>query len=139
MDLPGCCVNGQPSVHQWHGMVKRTFFKQHNSIYQKLSYVDNNVLLYFFQNTRYVILWHRNLVHEITQKKYLNNISVVYHKAIKRVCGRNSYGSSHECLEYARLPIFKHFLARKFVCYAHRLLTSKNPCLIIHIHYLKYN
>ena len=25
------------------------------------------------------------------------------------------------------LPIFKHFLARKFMCFAHRLFTSKKP------------
>ena len=92
-----------------------------------------------FRNARYVILWHINLVYESTQKKDQNNISVVYHKAIKRICGRISYDSNHECMEYARLPIFKLFLARKFICYAHRLFIPKSPCLMIHKHYLKYN
>ena len=32
-------------------------------------------------------------------KKCLKNFSVPYHKAIKRICGRNSYESNHECLE----------------------------------------
>ena len=117
---------------------KRTFFKQHNSIYQKFSYVDTNVLLYLFRMHAMsfygIETWFMKL-----SKKDLNNISVVYHKAIKRICGRNSYDSNHECLEYARLSIFKHLLARKFICYAHRLFTSKSPCLMIHKHYLKYN
>ena len=34
----------------------------------------------------------------------------MYHKAIKRICGRNSYDSNHECLENARLPILSIFL-----------------------------
>ena len=55
-----------------------------------------------------------------------------------RICGRNSYDSNHECLEYACLPIFKYFLARKLMCNAHRPITSKNQCLMIHKHYLKY-
>ena len=42
-------------------------------------------------------------------KKYLKNISVPYHRAIKRTCGRNSYDSNHEYLEQVNLPIFKHF------------------------------
>ena len=58
-------------------------------------------------------------------KKYLDNISVVYHKAIKRICCRNSYDSNHECLEYTCLSIVKNFLGRKFICYAHRLLPQK--------------
>ena len=72
-------------------------------------------------------------------KKDLNNIPVIYHKAIKRICSRNSYDSNHECLKYAHLPVFEHFLAIKIVCYAHRLFTSKSPCLLIHKHYMKYN
>ena len=72
-------------------------------------------------------------------KKYLNNISVGYHKAIKRICGRKCYDNNHECLKYIRLPIFKHPHARKFIYYAHRLFTSKSPCLTIHRHYFKYN
>ena len=117
---------------------KRTFFKQHISKYQKFSYVDTNVLLYLFRihamSFYDIETWFIKL-----HKKDLNNISVLYHKVIKRICGRNSYYSKHECLEYTRLPIFKHLLAWKFVCYAHRLFMSKNPSPLIHKHYLKYN
>ena len=61
------------------------------------------------------------------------------HKAVKYFCGRNSYDSNHECLEYPRLPIFKHFLDRKCICYAHRLFTSIRPYLMVRKHYMKYN
>ena len=71
-------------------------------------------------------------------KKDLNHISVVYHMALKRICGRNFHDSKHECLENARLPIFKHFLARNVVCFAQRLFTSKSPCLLTNRHFLGY-
>jgi len=94
---------------------KRTLFKQHNSIYQKFRFVDTNVLLYLFRMHAMsfygIETWFMKL-----HKKVLNNISAVYHKAIKRICGRYSYDSNHECLEYARLPIFRHILARKYIC-----------------------
>ena len=62
----------------------------------------------------------------------------MYHKVIKRICGRNSYISNHECLEYARFKFFKHLLAKKIICYEHRPVTSKSPYIMIHKHYLKY-
>ena len=109
----------------------------HKSIYQKFRYVDTNALLYLFRMHVMSFCGIETSFKKIL-KKDLNNISVVYHKAIERICVRNSYDSNDECLEYARLPIFKHFLVRKFICFAHRLFTSKRPCLMVHKHYLKY-
>ena len=67
-------------------------------------------------------------------KEDLNNISVVCPKPVKRLCCRDSYNSNIECHEYARLAFFKHFPAWKFIYYAHRVLTSKSQCLMIHKH-----
>ena len=72
-------------------------------------------------------------------KKDLSNISVAHHKENKRVCGGYSYDINHECLEYGRLPIFKHFLNRKFICFIKRPFTSKILCIMIHREYLRYN
>ena len=87
---------------------KRTFFKEHNSVDQKFSYVDTNVLLYlltihamsFFGIETWVMKLH---------KKNLNYLSVVYHKAVKRIYGRNSYDSNLNVLNqlvYQFLTIF---------------------------------
>ena len=116
---------------------KRTFFKQHISTYQNFSYVDTNIMLYLFRMHAMSFYGIETLFKKL-HKKVLNNIPVVYHKAIKRNCGRNSYDSNHECLEYAHLPIFKHYLAKNFICYALRLIRSISPCLMTHKHYLKY-
>ena len=72
-------------------------------------------------------------------KKDLNIISVVYHMAIKRTCGHNACNSNHECPDHTRLPNFKHSLARKLICFAQRLITSKCSCLMILRHYLRYS
>ena len=80
-------------VERW----KRTLFDEQNSVYQKISYVDTYVLLYLFR------------VHAITfygiescflksHRNDVNNVSVVHRKAIKPICGRNSYVSNDELL-----------------------------------------
>ena len=65
-------------------------------------------------------------------------MSVPYHSAIKKIYGRNWYDSNHECLEHAKLPIFKHLLAKKVICYAHKLFSSKSPCLSAHRYYFRH-
>ena len=70
-------------------------------------------------------------------KKDLNNNSVVYHMATKRICDRNFYDRKHDCLENARLPTLKHFIATNFVCFAQTQFTSRRRILMIHRHYLR--
>ena len=105
---------------------------QHNKTF---SFIASNLLLYLFRTharSLYGIeTWFLKM-----HKKDLNNMSVVYHMATERICGRNFYDSKHDCLKFARLSSFKHFLARNFVCFAQRLLTSKSQILVIHRHYL---
>ena len=114
--------------------VKRTklaFFKQFNSIYHKFSFVDKNVLLHLFRLHAMSFYgaetWYIKL-----NKKDLKNISVPYHKAIKRICGGNSYESIHECLEQVNVSLFKHFLAKKQIQLAFRLFHSRNQSLSNH-------
>ena len=71
-------------------------------------------------------------------KKDLKNISVPYHKAIKRMCRRNSYDRNHECLEQVNLPIFKHFLAKKQFQLSFRQFHSRSPCLSSQKYYFIY-
>ena len=111
--------------------LKRTFFKQHNLIYQKFGCVDTNALLYLFRV-------HAMSMYDIESwffklhKNVFNKTSVVYQKTIKCVSGCNFYDSKHECLEYAHLLIFKHFLPRKLIRFPQRLFTSESPCLVTH-------
>ena len=42
-------------------------------------------------------------------KKYLKNISVVFHERTNCIYGCKSFDGNHECLEYARSRFLKHF------------------------------
>jgi len=70
--------------------------------------------------------------------KDLKRISVPYHRAIKRIYGRTDYDSNHDCLDNAKLPIFKHLQAKKMISYAYRLFASKSPCVATHKYYLRH-
>ena len=113
------------------------FFKLHNSIKEKFCYGNANVPLYLFRKHAMSFYgletWSLKL-----HKKCLNNTSEVYHKAFKRICGRNSYDNNNECLEYVHFPTYKHFLDRKPFFFI-KDFSSKSPCFIIHKHCLKYN
>ena len=68
----------------------------------------------------------------------INKISVSYHKAVKRACGLNVWDSNHEACETVGVPIFKHLLAKRLVCFWHNLCYSKSPCLAGLKYYFRY-
>ena len=116
---------------------KLAFFKQFNSKYRKFSFVDKNLLLNIFQ-LHTMSFYGAETWYVKLNKKDLRNISVPYHKAIKRICGRNTYVSNHECHEQVNLLIFKHFLAKKQIQFSFRLLHSRSPCLSNNKYYFRY-
>ena len=67
-------------------------------MYNKFIFVHKNVLLQLFRLHAMSFYgaetWSKKL-----NKKELKNISVPYHKAIKRVSERYSHDSSHVCLD----------------------------------------
>ena len=71
------------------GRAKLDFFKQFNSIQHKLSIFDKEVLLHLFRlhtlSFYSAETWYMKL-----NKKYMKNISVPHHKAIKRMCGKKN-------------------------------------------------
>ena len=67
--------------------------------------------------------------------KYLNDISIAYHKAIKRMCNKGPNNNNHKCLERVYLPIFKHLFAKKLINFAFSVFQSKSPSLSSHKYY----
>ena len=74
--------------------------------------MDQKVLIHLFKLQAMsfygVEAWSMKL-----QTKDLNNITIAYHKAIKRICNKRAYDSNHECFERVNLPIFKHSSCEK--------------------------
>ena len=82
---------------------KLTFFKQFNTVYQKLSFFYTNVPLYLFRLNSMLCFVNETKFLK-AHKKDLSNKLVPYYRAKKRIRGCNTYGRYHECLKYAQQP-----------------------------------
>ena len=84
---------------------KACFFKQFYSLHNKFHCMDQKVLIHLFKlhamSFYGVEIWFMKL-----HTKDLNNISIVYHKYVRSMCNRKPYGSSHDCLERVKVPVF---------------------------------
>ena len=100
--------------------------------------MHTNVLSYLFTSftsSFYGIeLWFQKI-----PNNQLNLISVAYHKAVKRMVGFNVWDSNHLACEIAQVYIFKHLLARRLICFWHRLFRSTSPCIYNLRYYWRYN
>ena len=105
-----------------------TFLKQFNGLYSKFNFANHNVLFYLFKSftsSFYGIdTWFEKI--KVSQ---LSKISVTYHRAIKRLCGKNLWDSNHEACETVGVPIFKHLLSKRLLCLWQNLCTTKNACM----------
>ena len=104
-----------------------SFFKQFHSIHNNFHCVDQEVQINLFElhvmSFYGVETWFMKL-----HTKDLNNISIAYHKAIKRMCNKRPYDSNHECLKRVNLPIFKYLFAKKLINFAFSFFQSNSPC-----------
>ena len=78
-------------------------------------------------------LWFEKL-----KKFQLHKISVVYHKAIKKILKMNLWDSNHLACENLGVPIFKHLIAKRVLCFWFNLSNSTSPCLVNMKHYFRY-
>ena len=114
-----------------------SFLKQFNSLYSKFSFVDRNVLYFLFKSFATSFYGMETWFEKIKQCD-LNRISVAYHKAVKRVAGMNVWDSNHAACHVVGVPIFKHFVARRIICFWHKLINSKSESLSNLIYYFKH-
>ena len=93
---------------------KTSSFKQLYSFYNIFYCMGQKILIYLFKlhdmSFYGVETWFMNL-----HTKYLNKISIAYHKARKRMCNKRPHDSNHECLERVNLPNFKHLVPIKLM------------------------
>ena len=80
------------------------FFKQFKSIYHNFVLLMKMYCWFFSDYAQRKFFVLKPGIRSL--KEYLKIISVPHFKAIKRICGRNSYDSNHECFEQVNLPIF---------------------------------
>ena len=126
------------NIHYDIDRVLNNFFKQFNGMYSKFFFVDKQVLFHLFKtftSSFYGIdVWFEKIT--VTQ---LSKISVAYHKAVKRICGLNTWDSNHIACEIAGVKIFKHLLATRLLCLWKKVSESKSPCISALNYYFKFN
>ena len=115
-----------------------SFLKQFNSMYAKFHYMDDKVLKFLFityTSSFYgAELWYGSQIY-----KNINKVSVTYHKAVKKIAHLNVWDSNHVACEIVGVPIFKHLVAKRAVCFFHTLINSSSPCISPYRHYLRYH
>lgn len=101
-----------------------TFLKQFNSIYHKFNFLDRETLVFLFKTfcTSFygIELFYDNLL----CVRRFNKLSVVYHKAIKRMAGLSPWSSNHHGCEICHLLIFRHLIASRLISYAFSVLNN---------------
>ena len=109
--------------------VTNSFLVQFNSLYYKFNFLSTELLSFLLQTycmSFYgVELWYDKL--EVNYS--FNRIAVVYHRAIKKICGMNPWDSNHEACHKVNKPIFKHMLVKRGYNLYRRLNSCKNSQL----------
>ena len=119
------------------GRSMSTFLKQFNGMFYKFHKMNSQVLNYLFKtytNSFYGIeMWYDNWKY-----RGLKNIAVTYHKAVKKIAHMNVWESNHVACETVGVPIFKHLLSKRIICFFDSLIKTESPCLSIFKYYFKY-
>ena len=115
------------------------FLKQFFGMYRKFSFNNWAVLGFLFQSYC-TSFYGSNLWYD---KKYSQRefraLSVSYHKCIKLMLRLPIWESNHYACNIAGLPIFKHLINKKILCYFFNIINSKSPCLSQLLYYLKFD
>ena len=134
----GVFLNENSNIGHDIDRITNSFLKQFNGMYSKFYFVDRSVLFYLFKSytsSFYGIeVWYEKIL-----GYQLNRISVAYHKAVKRICGNNVWDSNHDACDTVGVHIFRHLLAKKLVCFWHRICNSRSSCLFNLRYYFRYN
>ena len=95
-----------------------------------------HILSFMFQT--YCMSFHRLELwfNKICSLRLFNKVSVVFHRAFKRICNMNSWESNHDACDSLENPIFKHLPTRRSFNRYRRWDSSEN---VPHIRYYFYS
>ena len=117
--------------------VMNSFLQQFNSVYRKFNFVDKEVLLHLFRSYTSSFYGMESWCYKLSNMS-LRKISVAYHKAVKRICGYNTWDSNHRACDDAGVPIFKHLHALRLIKYIFSLINTESVCLKRFKYFFRY-
>ena len=109
--------------------VCNSFLQQFNSMYSRFNFCDIETLSFLFKSYCSSFYASELWFNREKAKKELDTLSIVYHKAIKRVVNLSKWDNNHDACCLANLPIFKHFLNNKLINFVFSIINSKSPCI----------
>ena len=114
-----------------------SFLKQFNSMFSKFNYLDDHLLHFLFKSYTSSFYGAETWLTS-PYKKDLKKISVVYHKAVKRVARLNVWDSNHEACSIVKAPIFRHLIAKRSLCFFYSIIKSSSPCILPYRYFFRY-
>ena len=101
--------------------------RQFNGFYQKFSFLDSDTLFYLFKTYTTSFYGANVWIEQDLSDNLIRKLSVVYHKAVKRVAGMAPWDSNHLACEKVGVNIFRHLVTKRLLNFYHSLILSKNP------------
>ena len=84
----------------------------------------------FILNVQFIFLYNET---------WVDKISIAYHKAVKKVAGLQVWDSNHKGCDTVKVPIFKHLLTKRMICFLHSLLNSCCNSISRFKYYFRYS
>ena len=66
--------------------------------------------------------YSQSIVHMSGLARRFDKISIAYHKAVKKVAGMQVWDSNHEGCDIVKVPIFKHLMTKRMICFLYSLI-----------------
>ena len=129
------------NVSDIHGDIERistSFLKQFNGMYSKFNFVSSNMMYFLFKSYTSSFYGIDVWFDKIPDSR-LRQISVPYHKAVKRICNMNVWDSNHDACDIVGVFTFKHIHAFRLICFWHKLCLARSMCIGNLKHYFRYN
>ena len=105
------------------------FLRQFNGFYSKFSFLNGSELYYLFK-TFSTSFYGANLWFEAKfSTNLIRNISVSYHKAVKKTAGLKPWDSNHQACTTVQINIFQHLWIKRMVNHFFSLVNSENTII----------
>jgi len=131
----GVTLSADLSINSDIERVLDSFLKQFNGMYCKFGFVDFDTLCYLFKTyttTFYGIgLW----IEQRVVRRLIHNLSVAYHKAVKKVASLNVWDSNHDACERVGVDTMPHLIAKRLLSFYTSLRYSR--CRMVNV--LRYH
>ena len=134
----GVILSTDNSISADTGRALTAFLKQFNAIYHKFHYTHDPILQFLFR-TYTSSFYGAELWYGSSRYKNINGLAVSYHKAVKRVARMNVWDSNHLACEIVGVPIFKHLIARRALCFFFKMMGSPSPCIIPYKYFIRHS